>query len=193
MMMMMLELASCHKQCVCNVCALSYSEERSDRCVVYVAWHVCFSFLSCLLISSSVLFPRILFSLSLSLLYFIVCENMMNHCRNYRPYIIRANKNYVALFDCDVRNLIRLLSFIVECGARVDDASVCIYVFGGRTKLIPIEFEWVHMNYWSMCTRLPLKWILFREGFLLPIFICVSSFSFNLNLKKKTLFWSSIL
>lgn len=52
--------------------------------------------------------------LSFALFCFIVCENMMNHCRNYRPYIIQANKNYVALFDCDVRNLTRLLSFIVE-------------------------------------------------------------------------------
>lgn len=52
-----------------------------------------------------------------SLFCFIVCENMMNHCRNYRPYIMQANKNYVALFDCDARNLIRLLSFIVESSA----------------------------------------------------------------------------
>lgn len=151
---------------------------QSRGTFVFLSSFVCLFFCVCVL--------RLGF-LSFALFCFIVCENMMNHCRNYRPYIIQANKNYVALFDCDVRNLTRLLSFIVESEREREWLRAFV---GG----LPDSFRWIyrlngHMNCGCMCAFQHPN-IYFVKDFSHHVFICVRMYArlciiFNLNLKKK--------
>lgn len=155
-------------------------------CCYTVAWHVCFSFLFCL-------FFFFLCSYSFALFCFIVCENMMNHCRNYRPYIIQANKNYVALFDCDVRNLTRLLSFIVEMWERErgKEWERCVCWRSTRLISLNLSIEWAHELWVRAWCAFHHSNIYFVKDFcvLLPV-VCLCVI-FNLNLNKNR-FWGPV-
>lgn len=106
----------------------------------------------------------------------LLMKIMMNHCRNY-VHNTGTNKNYVALFDCDVRYLIRLYSskWFGESAAGFIDSMSINWEFTIHIFLVPSTvcmWLWLWFIAWLVCRT---------------IFVCVLLrviFNQNANRKK---------